>query len=156
MYSFSLLVNSFSLEYLVTVMKNIATVTESSHITAQVISSYEWILGEIKHLTPDSYEPDSDADNHALSPLDLDTINCDGQNPFLSYVKKHLPASTDCQTSTDKIKNQLKTPHFIDKIMALWIPTCPFWTGLLLGKRAKQLPITFYMYSAITLHIQVT
>ena len=145
MYSFSLLVNSFSLEYLATAMKNIATVTESSLITAEVISSYEWILEEIQHLTPDSCQPDIDGDNHALSPLDLDTQNYDGQNPFVSYIKYHLPASTHGQTSTDNIKNQLKTLHFIDRVMAIWIPTCPFWTGLLLGKRAKQLLTTFHM-----------
>ena len=136
MFSFSLLVNSFTLEYLLTTLGHIHVVTTTSTITPVVHQINVTFSLDLQHkdITADVEEGGSSEDSSYSTQSQHEEWIGASQNSFTIHVQRYLDTiKLMSQSVRGTHSNNLYAPGFTNQIVNKWIPTCPFWSCILLG-----------------------
>lgn len=137
MYSFSLLVNSSTIESLLRHLFSIKLLFDSPHIDEQVKQAHCRLsqafenLGVINNADCDS-DDDDDYDDIEEFVDDSGILREADSKPFGRYFEERLKTMNCCSDETCP-PNPWYTPKLLKTLMKNWLPTCPLWTSLLRG-----------------------
>ena len=138
MYSFSLLLNSSTIENLLCHLFSIKALFDSSHVDEQVTQAHSRLCKAFENLGVHDKIDSNDDNDDDNDFVDASEIWEDKQEfivdskPFGRYFEERLKTIGCCRDDTCP-PNQWYTPKFMETLMKNWLPTCPLWTSLLRG-----------------------
>lgn len=133
MHSFSLLVNSFTLEYITKALTNLRAVLCSPYITNQVKAAYKWLCGEINTIGQSAGSEESISELESDEESDVQEFSSTVTlSPFSEYFQNKLEKEALAIPTSGDI-NPLYAAEVFSIIIKKWVATCPFWSHLLQG-----------------------
>lgn len=148
MFTFSLLVNSWSLTNFINCLKLSYTVSCSRYIDEKVKASYQALEKKFTTLgtaapTDDELDlgTDENDDNQSTTLAsvdeDEDNLKVTQEKPFKLYINKQMKNVYIC-TDKRKPENNLFTPKWIEILDQKWFAQTPFWSSILRGMSHKH------------------
>ena len=134
MYSFSLLVNSSTMEEILLHLSSIKVLFHSEYIDEKVNIAYRTLQQAFTELGVKEVADDEELPDEDTWAVGEELERESEPKPFGRYFEERLKlVKTCCDQVSDNPRNPFCKPRFVDIIVHKWLPTCPLWTSLLRG-----------------------
>ena len=145
MFCFSVIVNSWSLERLLSCVEKCKIVFCSKYLNAEVRHAHAQLTSHFKELGQVPFSDGVGGVDYATQTgvdtteqLDVDAseekqLIASARKPFGAFFAIKLDKVVPCCDPSYQDKNPLYQPQFLDKLTKNWLPLCPFWSSILRG-----------------------
>ena len=162
MFSFSLLVNSSSLESLLRCVETCKLVFCSRSINTKVVCAHDKLKSWFKELEslpllneePADCGVQGDNDGKGDDASEEKQITMMTWKPFGAFFDEKLKVIVPCSNPTYPT-NPLYQPEFMAKLQQNWLPMSPFWSSILRGNLMIVMFCIIYYYCIIHFFINV-